>query len=78
MLGDVGRNGFFLGHCNVRVFLCVKTHLPRVARNSSNLEVTVIRLSLSLLALLPAPHLPSRPGLVLLSKPPPLDWTPWL
>ena len=27
--------------------------LPRIARNSSNLEVMVIRLSLSLLALLP-------------------------
>lgn len=53
MLGDVGRNRFFLGHCDVWVFLSVGTHLPRIARNSSNLEVTVIRLSLSLLALLP-------------------------
>lgn len=49
-----------------------------ITRNSSNLEVTVIRLSLSQLALLPQLHLPFRPGLVLLSKPPPLDWTPWL
>ena len=78
MLGDVGRHRFFLGHSEVRVFLCVRTHLPRIARNSSNLEVTVIRLSLSQLALLPQLHLPFRPSLVLLSKPPPLDWTPWL
>lgn len=53
MLGDVGRNGFFLGLCDVRVFLSVGKRLPRIARNSSNLEVMVIRLSLSLLALLP-------------------------
>lgn len=78
MLGDVGRNRFFLGHCDVRVFLCMRTHLPRIAHNSSNLEVTVIRLSLSQLALLPQLHLPLRLSLVLLSKPPPLDWTPWL
>lgn len=49
----MGRNGFFLGLCDVRVFLSVGKRLPRIARNSSNLEVMVIRLSLSLLALLP-------------------------
>ena len=53
MLGDVGRNGFFLGLCDVRVFLSVGKRLPRIVRISSNLEVMVIRLSLSLLALLP-------------------------
>lgn len=57
VLGDLGRNGFFLGLWCVGAVVCVRLHtLPPLPHSSSNLEGTVNQFSL-----LPQPHLHSRP-----------------